>query len=297
MPSIGILSGKGGVGKTTLTSNLGAAMTRVFGKRVVIVDSNVRTSHLGLHLGLYEDLPLSLKDVLNNDVHPAYAIYVHPQTGIRVLPSTLGGENINLAKLSNAIRQLKYDYETILVDCAPGLGRDVILSLRSIDSAIIITTPDLPSVTDTIKTIDLIKKMHKNLIGIVLNRVRFTDYELTVNEIESTCGSRVISIIPEEEKIPISIALGMPAVVSYPNSQVSIEIKKLAALLLGEPYSPSGLVYTLKKMFGLIHDISLPESEPTKEQAPEVQKEKEKENLKEEIVKKLREKESPQVAG
>ena len=97
MPSIGILSGKGGVGKTTLTSNLGAAMTRVFGKRVVIVDSNVRTSHLGLHLGLYEDLPLSLRDVLNNDVHPAYAIYVHPQTGIRVLPSTLGGENINLA--------------------------------------------------------------------------------------------------------------------------------------------------------------------------------------------------------
>ena len=169
--------------------------------------------------------------------------------------------------------------------------------MRSIDSAIIITTPDLPSVTDTIKTIDLIKKMKKNLIGIVLNRVRFTDYELTVNEIESTCGSRVISIIPEEEKVPISIALGTPAVVSYPNSQVSIEIKKLAALLLGEHYSPSGLVYTLKRMFGLIHDINIPQRESAKEESMEVQKDKEKENLKEEIVKKLKEKDSNQVAG
>lgn len=246
---IGVLSGKGGVGKTTVVANLGAALASKFHKKVLLIDSSVKTSHLGLHLGLYEELPVTLKEVLLKKVPVMYAIFFHPTTGVRLLPAPLKGD-VNLKRMNGIIEELGNAYDPIVVDCAPGLGKDVVLAVKSIDKVLLVTTPDLPSVTDVLKTIDLVKKLKKDIIGIVLNRVRNEKHELTVEEIESTCGYDVVSVIPETNKIPESIAEGVPLVMNS-SCSAAVELKKLAAGLIGAGYQPDGFLYRLKKLFSI----------------------------------------------
>jgi len=202
-----------------------------------------------LHLGLYEELPLTLKDVLLRKAPVMHAIFLHPATGLRLLPAPLKG-NINLKGMDKIIKELKATYEPILVDCAPGLGRDVMIAMKSIDKAILVTTPDLPAVTDVLKTINLLEKLKKGIIGIVLNRVKEENYELTREEIESTCGYDIISVIPETDKIPQSVAEGVPLVMNS-NSQTAVEFRRLAASLIGAEYQPEGLWHRLKHFFSM----------------------------------------------
>lgn len=246
---IGILSGKGGVGKTTLVSNLGSALASDFNKKVILVDSNVKTSHLGLHLGLYEELPVTLKDVLINNVPVMYAVFFHPTTGLRLLPAPIKGD-MDLKKMGGIIKELRPAYDPILIDCAPGLGKDVVIAAKAIDKAILVTTPDLPAFTDMLKTINLLKRLRKEIIGIVINKVKNEKYELTVEEIESTCGYDVISVIPETNKVPESIAEGMPIVMNS-GCPASVEFKKLAASLIGEEYHPAGFWHRLRYVFNI----------------------------------------------
>jgi len=245
---IGVLSGKGGVGKTTLVANLGASLTKDFDKNVLILDSNVTTSHLGLHLGLYEDLPFTLSEVLTKKVPAAQAIFIHP-TGIRIIPAPISPKKIKFSGLNRVVKKLKKDYELIILDCAPGLGKEVIKAAKCIDQAIIITTPDLPAATSALKTINLLKKLKKKVLGIVLNRVRNEKYELTVNEVSSICNCDVLSIIPEDSKIQESIVTSLPIVLSHKNSPSSIAIKKFASYLVGEEYVPKGFWFNFKNFF------------------------------------------------
>jgi len=246
---IGVLSGKGGVGKTTVVANLGVALASEFDKKPLLIDTSVKTSHLGLHFGLYEELPLTLKDVLLKKVPVMHAIFFHPQTGIRLLPAPMKGD-VDLQRIDGIIKELNAVYDPILVDCAPGLGRDVVLAAKAIDKALLVTTPDLPALTDALKVANLLKKLKKDIIGIVLNRVKKENYELTVEEVESTCECNVIAVIPETNKIPRSIAEGVPVVMNS-NCEAAVEFKRLAAILVGAEYRPSGFWYRLKRIFGV----------------------------------------------
>jgi len=249
---IGVLSGKGGVGKTTVVSNIGAALSSEFGKKVLIIDSNVKTSNLGLHLGLYEDSQFTLKEVLLKKVPVIQAILLHPKTGVRLLPAPLKGD-MELQSMDGIIKELKNVYDPIIIDFAPGLGRDVIVAAKTIDRALLVTTPDLPSLTDVIKTIELLRKFEKEIIGVVVNRVKHEKYELSIEEIKSTCGCDVVSVIPETNKISESIMEGVPLVVNS-DCQAAVEFKKLAAVLIGEEYKPPGpwdKLKNIKTMFGI----------------------------------------------
>lgn len=257
MRVIGVLSGKGGVGKTTLVANLGATLINDFRKNVIIVDSNITTSHLGMHLGLYEDLGVTLREVMNKQKAINYAIYIHPQTGLRLLPAPLNAANFKLeySKFKNVISQLK-NYDIVLVDIAPGLGREALIATGVIGEGLVVTTPDLPSVTDALKTIDLLKRLKKDVLGVVINRMKGEKYGLTVDEIYSSVDCSVLSAIPEDNKIPLSISKGIPVVEMDASASSSIAIKNLAATIIGEQYQPKSFVYSLKKTLGLIKDYS-----------------------------------------
>lgn len=248
---IGILSGKGGVGKTTLASNLGAALTDSFKKNIIILDSNVNSSHLGMHLGMYEDLPVTLREVVRENVPVAYATYVHPATGIRIVPAPLNSGNLSITpkKLREVSSKLAQEYNLVIMDCAPGLGKEVVTSVAAMDSALIVTTPDFPAVTDALKTIDLLRKMNKKVLGIVINKVRDEKYELTPSEIESTCGVNIVAIIPEDKSVPRGIAGGIPSVLLSPFSVSSENFKYLAGKLVGEKYRPAGLFTRVRSAF------------------------------------------------
>jgi len=252
---IGVFSGKGGVGKTTLVANLATSLTKNFNKKVVVLDSNFSTSHLGLHFGLYEDPKVTIREVVSKRLSPTTAFYIHPSTGVRLLPAALRGaiDDTTMKGLGNVVRQLKEDNDVVIVDAAPGLGREVLTAMKSVDEALIVATPDLPSVSDALKTANLIKKIDSkiNVLGLVVNRVRNEKYELTRKEIESASNLDSITHIPEDEKIPESIAKGVPVTELHPNADASIAFNRLSAALIGQTYEPRSISYSLKKMFGL----------------------------------------------
>lgn len=236
MSVIGVLSGKGGVGKTTIVSNLCAAISRDFGRDVLLIDSNLKTSHLGLHLGLYEEPSVTLHDVISKKVPISRAVLTHQKTGIKIIPSPLNSKKTNMLKLKSAVGKMKKEHEIVFVDCAPGLGKDVVTAIKAVDRAIIVTTPDVPSVNDAIKTIDLLEKMRKEVIGIVVNRVRDRNFELSPEEIESVSNKRILAVVPEDSRVAESIAKGIPLVAYRPHSRAAVPIRKLGAHLIGEFY-------------------------------------------------------------
>jgi len=292
---IGVLSGKGGVGKTTVVANLGAALINVFNKNVLIFDSNMHTSHLGLHLGMYDDNPVTIREVLRRKAPLMHAIYVHPSTGIRIVPAPLSGDDVDLTKnkCSKLINGVRSGYDMVILDCAPGLGKEVITAIYCIDEALIVTTPDVPAVTDALKTIYMLNKFGKKPLGIVVNRCMNQKYEMTSDEISSICNCDVIAKIPEDKRIPESISKGIPTVLLYPNSGASVSLKGLAANLLGIQYVEESFIERMKRFFGFRNGLtsSVPKKKTAKLEnaAKEFHEVRDIQNLRKELTEEMRE--------
>ena len=233
--TIGIVSGKGGVGKTTITANVGVSLVKDFNLNVIVVDANVLTSNLGIHLGFIRE-PVSLYDVLKNKLKVEQATYVH-SSGLSVIPSSLAiNETIDCRRLKSIINSLSRVYDFVIVDSAPGLSREALMVLEACDSFIVVTNPELPSVTDCTKTIKVLEEKNKKVIGIVLNKVMGKRYELTKEHIENLTEKHVIAEIPYDDHVPLSIANKEPVVINSPNCSASIRLRQLAGYLCNKPF-------------------------------------------------------------
>ena len=248
---IGIVSAKGGVGKTTVTANLGAALASEFGRNVVAVDCNLTTSHLGLYLGVYSP-SYTLNNVLRNEVSLQKATCEHA-SGLKVVPASLGIDDLYDIDTNNLRKILKKTFgqaDMILLDSSPGLGREALITIQTSDELIFVTTPHIAPIVDITKTRQLAIRMHKKSIGIVLNRVKNQRYELTTEEIEQLTNLPVIATIPEDENAIKSTNSKVPLVSMYPNSLGSRAFFKLAADLVGEKYyHKSGLIERIVNIF------------------------------------------------
>ena len=246
---IGVLSGKGGVGKTTMVANLGAALSYIFKKKVVLIDCNVTASHLRLHFGLYGKMAFTIEEVSEGAVPNNHSFHIHP-SGLKIIPAPLALDSkIDLKKIGELVKNLANSCDIVIFDCTPGLGREVISVCNAIDEALIVTAPDIPSVTDALRTINILEKLEIKITGIILNRFKGKNYDVTVDEIESICNVPVISVIPEDSKIPESILRGMPITLYDKNSKISSKLEKLAAYLIGEEFSAPSLRDRIKSFF------------------------------------------------
>lgn len=235
--TIGILAGKGGVGKTTITSNLGYALTEL-GHKVTLVDANLTTPHLGFHLGMHL-VPKTLHDVLKGQSSLRHATYSHP-LGFKVVPGSIAvGDlvNVDIGKLSNAVSSLSDNSDFVLLDCAPSLGREAVSGLRSSEEVIVVANPDLPSVADALKTTRLAQQTGKKVLGVVLNRVNWRSEELNKWQVEEMLGAKVLAEIPEDKNVPKSISAKTPVLDYSPNSRASTEIRRLAHHLTGKEFT------------------------------------------------------------
>lgn len=249
---IGVASGKGGVGKTTIVANLGSVLATEFKKDVVIVDCNVTTSHLGLHLGMYS-YPTSFNDVLKGKAGIESAIYEH-MSGMRVVPASLFLEDLkglDVVKIKNAIRKLEGLADVILLDSAPGLGREAMAALDACDEVLFVSTPYVPSLTDITRCKAIAEERGKKILGVILNMSTGESHELNAQDVEKIVELPVLVAIPYDRQILRSLSAKMPAVMAYPFSGSSRTFVSLAEKITGEKAPRKGFFERLKwALFG-----------------------------------------------
>ncbi|MBW2985344.1 P-loop NTPase [Candidatus Woesearchaeota archaeon] len=234
---IGIASGKGGVGKTTVAINTSIAINN-FEIDTTLLDANLSTPHVSIHLGAPLS-PITLHNVLKGQNSLTEATYLH-SSGLKIIPSSISLDEIdelNPRKLSNLL--FKQDLgELVIIDMPSGLTTEVTSLFSVLDELIVVTNADMPSVTEALKTIKLSEKNNLNVKGIVLNNSSSSNI-LPNENIETILGKKIIAEIPHDTNIKESLKANQPLVYAFPESSASIEFKKLAAKLIGEDYSGS----------------------------------------------------------
>ncbi len=233
---VGVLSGKGGVGKTTLVVNVGIALAHFLKKKVTVIDTNLTTSHLGLALGLHHAQE-NLNRVLRGEIMIDEALHKH-HTGLSILPASLrlqDLEGVDLSKMRPMLKELAKDNDFIILDAGPGLGREALSALHSSQEIVFVATPTLPSVMDVLRYLEFMKSHQKKHLGVVLNMVQKNESQLLAKEIENMLSLPIITSIPRDSSIPKSLAAEVPAVLAYPDSVASKEFVNVARHIAGLP--------------------------------------------------------------
>ncbi len=231
-----IVSGKGGVGKTTSTINLGISVSEL-GKEVIIVDTNLTTPNIGLHLGS-PIVPITINHVINNKAKVEEAIYEH-DSGAKIMPASLSiGElkSINHEKLPEIVKKLKKIGDIIFLDSSAGLGEEAKSAIRSADEVIIITNPEISAVTDALKTIKVAEEMKKNVRGVIITRHEGKKWEMDIPTIKDMLEIPILGIIPEDDSVKESQKMKNAVVKTHPKSRAARAYMKIARRILGSEF-------------------------------------------------------------
>ena len=244
--SIGILSIKGGVGKTTSTIALGHALSQL-GKQILVVDENFSAPNLALQLGIVTRF--GIYDVLEEKINALTAI-VETDFGFDLLPGKLSANKVyypNYLKLKEKIKHLKYHYDIILIDSSPTLDHETLAAMMASDKMLLVTTPDHVTLGCTLHAINVAKNKNVKIVGLILNKVYNKKFELSLNEIEQASKTPVLAVIPHEPSVMKALSELKP--VTQTKNDASIEYKKLAAFLIGQEYKDKRLKTKKKKLF------------------------------------------------
>jgi septum site-determining protein MinD len=233
--SIGIFSLKGGVGKTTAVVSLGSAIAS-FGKKVLLVDGNISSPNLGLHLEIVEP-EVSLQDVLEKKANPSDA--VHKLDNFDVLPSSIFKDyKANPWLMKEKLKHLKRSYDYVIIDSSPSLDDETLGAMIASDEILVVTTPDHPTLSTTLKALKLAKQRGTPISGLILNKVYNKNFEISPAHIETTLEIPIMAIIPHDINFPRALSNFTPSTEYRPHSVASEEYRKLAAALIGEKYRP-----------------------------------------------------------
>lgn len=233
--TIGVVSLKGGVGKTSSVVALGDAIAD-FGKKVLVIDANFSAPNVGLHLNVI-DPEITINHVLNRTANVKEAI--HKLDNFDIIPASLFDRTeINPLKLKDRIKYVKGKYDVILVDSSPALNEETLGVMLASDQILVVTTPDHSSLGTTLKAVKLAKQRGVPISGLILNKVYNKNFELSLSDIESTAEVPVMAVIPHDVNVLRALSEFKSSVSYNPNSEASVEYKKLAATLIGEKYYP-----------------------------------------------------------
>jgi len=205
---IAIVSGKGGVGKTTLCAYLALSLA-MKDKKVVCIDCDKGLNNLDITLGLEEKTIFDLSDVLEERCPLHKALVSHPSCrALSMIPAPLDFRApIEEKKLRALCKELAESFDFVFLDCPAGLGEGFGSAIGSADRALVVATPDITSIRDASRAASVIAQSEKIPVHLVINRMRPAfvkkGYFENVDNIMDEIGLPLIGIVPEDEKVMV----------------------------------------------------------------------------------------------
>ena len=213
-----ITSGKGGVGKTTTTANLGTALA-MQGKKVAVVDSDIGLRNLDAVLGLENRIVYDLVDVVEGQCRLRQALIKDKRLPeLYLLPAAQTSDNnaINSIQMEQLCQQLRQEFDFVLIDSPAGIEQGFRNAIVGADEIIIVANPEMASVRDADRIIGLVEAAGKPEPRLILNRLRPEMVKrgdmMDVADVLEVLGIDLIGIIPEDEMIIVAINKGEPIV-------------------------------------------------------------------------------------
>jgi len=232
---ISIVSGKGGVGKTTVAANLSAALAKL-DKKVIVIDADVAMANLALFFGL-QPAPITLQDVLLGEAEIYDAVYEGPH-GLNIVPSGLSLQEyrrVNPEKMGEVLSGLENEYDYVLLDAPAGIEDNAMAAIATTDEAIFVVTPDKASLADVIKVKLTVERIDVKPYGIILNMVRGFPGEPSEDDVKNIVELAVLGSIPEDSEVRRTLLMQRPSpiVVRRPDSPTAKAFMQIAAHMSG----------------------------------------------------------------
>lgn len=254
--AIVITSGKGGVGKTTTSANIGTALA-IQGKRVCLVDTDIGLRNLDVVMGLENRIIYDLIDLIEGRCKPHQAIVKDKRFDdlLYLLPAAQTSDKnaINPEQMKKLIDELKQDYDYIIIDCPAGIEQGYKNAVAGADKAIVVTTPEISAVRDADRIIGLLEtEKHIDPPQLIINRIRKNLVNsgdmMDVDEITTHLSIDLIGIVGDDEAVITASNKGEPVVLD-PNNKASIAYRNIARRILGESVPLQALEEDKKGVF------------------------------------------------
>ena len=209
-----ITSGKGGVGKTTTTANLGSGLAAL-GKKVVMIDTDIGLRNLDVVMGLENRIVYNLVDVVEGVCRVKQALIRDKRyPGLYLLPSaqTRDKSAVNENQMIKLIEYLRPQFDYILLDCPAGIEQGFKNAVVGADRAIVVTTPEVSAIRDADRIIGLLESHETKQIDLLLNRMRLDLVKkgdmMSPTDVIDILGVPLIGVIPDDEQVVISTNQG-----------------------------------------------------------------------------------------
>ncbi|MDW7671488.1 MAG: septum site-determining protein MinD [Bacillota bacterium] len=234
-----ITSGKGGVGKTTATANLGTGLAQL-GKKVVVIDADIGLRNLDVVMGLENRIVYDLVDVIEGTCRLKQALIKdkrHPDLFLLPAAQTRDKNAISPEQMINLHAELQEIFDYILVDCPAGIEQGFRNAIAGAHKAIVVTTPEISAVRDADRIIGLLEAAELRNPTLIINRVKVDMVKrgdmMNIEDMLDILAIDLLGVVPDDQAIVISTNRGEP-VVDGSNSQAGHAFRNIARRITGE---------------------------------------------------------------
>jgi septum site-determining protein MinD len=235
-----VTSGKGGVGKTTVTANIGMSLARL-GHKVALVDADFGLRNLDLLLGLENRVVYTAAEVIIGECRLEQALVKDKrQPGLALLPATQNrrAEAITPPQMKDLVSELSRSYDYILIDSPAGIEMGFKNAIAGAQEALIVTTPEIAAVRDADRVVGLLEAQTIKPVRLILNRLRPVMVQandmMSVEDVQEILAIPLIGVIPEDEKVIVSTNRGEPLVLGDTPSLAGLAFEHVARRVTGE---------------------------------------------------------------
>ena len=235
---ITITSGKGGVGKTTLTANLAVALA-MRGQRVVAIDTDIGLRNLDVVMGLENRIVYDLVDVVERTCRLRQAMIRDkhlPELYLLPAAQKRDKDSVSPDDMRGLLDELRGDFDFVLLDCPAGIERGFKNAIAGAAEVIIVTTPEVSAVRDADRIIGLVEAAEKGPPRLVINRIKPSMVKqgdmLSTEDVLEVLSIGLLGIVPDDEAIIVSTNRGVPA--AYGDSGAGTAFHNIARRVMGE---------------------------------------------------------------